>query len=386
VHEELPADLLREVEDAEHVVAGFQCYLLFDLVLPGRETIVRRFLARQGAALAPGERAFLEAMARSRLSLYEVTAVTPDEGMSVKDLWRPGLPLRVRERLATRQIVTWDLLALRLAEMEPGVHEIHGGCYIYPRHHKDALLANLKRVAKALRKQQVAISDPAIDKNFGPLFHQAWLHAIKPVPMPKIVTPEADPMVFGKALYDVLDERVLRKALSDRADVTADEDGDSWDWHEPAELGRRTLAQMSLDGQRLRLEVHSCPRMERARAWLEELAGGAVRHASTRFESIEQAIRRLPKEKGEPEDEIPLEVQQQVLGDWKDQYYRKWLDEPIPALGGRTPRAAARLKTWRPRLTELVKDIEAMEARQAQRGRPAWDTGRLWEDLGLERS
>jgi len=72
-------------------------------------------------------------------------------------------------------------------------------------------------------------------------------------------------------------------------------------------------------------------------------------------------------------DAIPFEVQEQVLGDVKDHHYRKWLDEPLPALRGRTPREAVRLKTWRPRVADLLKDLEVAEARAGQRGQPRYD-------------
>ena len=42
---------------------------------------------------------------------------------------------------------------------------------------------------------------------------------------------------------------------------------------------------------------------------------------------------------------IPPEVESQMLAEFSGRYYRAWLDEQIPALGGRTPRHAASLKT-----------------------------------------
>jgi hypothetical protein len=68
----------------------------------------------------------------------------------------------------------------------------------------------------------------------------------------------------------------------------------------------------------------------------------------------------------------------------KDRHYRTWPDVPLPALGGRTPRHAARLKTLRPRLIDLLKDLENHEARDAGPDSPAYAFRWMWRELGLE--
>ena len=74
-----------------------------------------------------------------------------------------------------------------------------------------------------------------------------------------------------------------------------------------------------------------------------------------------------------------------MVGEFYEQHYRRWLDEPVPALGNRTPREAARLKTGRPKLVALLQEFENMAARQRLEGRPAYDFGWMWAELGLER-
>lgn len=39
-------------------------------------------------------------------------------------------------------------------------------------------------------------------------------------------------------------------------------------------------------------------------------------------------------------------------------YYAGWVDQEIPALGGRTPRHAARLKTQRPKVAALLRPAQ----------------------------
>jgi hypothetical protein len=68
-----------------------------------------------------------------------------------------------------------------------------------------------------------------------------------------------------------------------------------------------------------------------------------------------------------------------------DRHYHTWLDRPVPALGNRTPRAAAQTKIWRPRLIDLLKRIENGTERGALAGRPSYDFGWIWKELGLDR-
>jgi hypothetical protein len=67
-------------------------------------------------------------------------------------------------------------------------------------------------------------------------------------------------------------------------------------------------------------------------------------------------------------------------------HYERWPDEPVPALGGKTPKAAVRTKKGRQAVIELLKDFEVHEARKASReGGEPFDFGFLWQRLGLEK-
>jgi len=70
-----------------------------------------------------------------------------------------------------------------------------------------------------------------------------------------------------------------------------------------------------------------------------------------------------------------------------EQIYRNWADEPIPLLGGRTPRESARTAAGREAVLRLLKEYESAEERRARgEGRGVVDFGFLWERVGIERS
>jgi len=204
--------------------------------------------------------------------------------------------------------------------------------------------------------------------------------------MPTIVTAEGDPMVFGKVVFDIADRAALLAALDKHPDIQSHEEG-VYAWLEETRDGlTRSLGHIALEDDRLVLQVTSRQRAERGRRLPEKAAGDALRHRATRYENVEKALhRQRSKPRREEPPPIPPEVAAKLIGEYKERHYKTWPDEPLPALGGRTPRQAARLKTLKLKLIDILKDMENMEARAARPENPAYDFGRIWKELGLER-
>ena len=52
-----------------------------------------------------------------------------------------------------------------------------------------------------------------------------------------------------------------------------------------------------------------------------------------------------------------------MLREAKQRHYADWANQPLPALGGKTPREAVRTKTGRDQVDLLLKEFENNEAR-----------------------
>ena len=84
---------------------------------------------------------------------------------------------------------------------------------------------------------------------------------------------------------------------------------------------------------------------------------------------------------------LPPEVLAEAIENALRRSYANWCDEPIPALGGKTPRQALATATGRERVRGLLRSYEAGEKVQAaQQGRREISYGFLWEALGLDRA
>ena len=77
-------------------------------------------------------------------------------------------------------------------------------------------------------------------------------------------------------------------------------------------------------------------------------------------------------------------MEREVTQHYMDSHYREWLDERIPALGGKTPREAARDFEGREQLVALLKELENRGARHAKDTGVGYDALWLWRELGIE--
>lgn len=347
-------------------------------------TLIELLLEREARRLRPGEARYLSRARLAHLRPYEIVRVRPDEGLDLLDLWARK-PIRVHERLGTRQLVQWDVLAARVMLGAEGLPVLDGAPYLYPARARDPILKDLRSAHRTFRRE-VPGDDLDFLKRFGSFFFLWWIAYTIVPSRPEIRTAEGDELVFTKVVFDVRDAEGLGRALAGHPDLDRQDDG-SYAWFEPGGTPefRRGLGAFVLDGRRAVLETTSRARAERGRALLESLAGAAVRYRATSLESVEQAMARRPSRPAREADEIPPEVAAQVVHGFYERHYRGWVDTPLPALRGKTPREAAGSKTGRPKVVALLKDLESHAARDRLAGRPAYDFGWMWAELGLDR-
>ena len=368
--------------DPDDVQFKFWWYWHFDAPAAGGRSLVEQFLASDARSLPAAQRSLLQRLAPARLRLYEVQEVRPDEGLALLDLHSAATPW-VRQHMGTHQIARWDVVALRLAPVEDGVLELYGGAYLFHPEHKRDLLSALRREERALQRAG-ASDDDALFRRFALVAHRRWLDLFRSVSGPSLVTAEGDPVEFTKSLFDIRDEAALRAAIGRRPDFADSEDG--YTWIEPLSGGQmRALGHLRIADGHLIVEATSRARADRVRAVIEVAAGDAVRYRTTRYESVESALRSERDHRPLSPVEPTAEAAQVVRG-LKDSHYRSWPDTPLPPLGGRTPRHAARLKTIRPRLIDLLKEMQRHEDRAATPNAPAYDFEWIWRELGLEAS
>jgi len=349
---------------------GFTTLWLFDAPVNKRgRTLVDVFLERRGARLSSGERRYLQRMRASRMRLYEVRDVKYDEGMLLRDLI-DGKEIWVEERLGTHDAVVHLTLCVRLMEGPRGVTQMDGAVVTIEPTHAQHLVKTLARLS---------------DHDAGVLILRELLERAK-APLPELTTTEGDRVEVCQAIFDVLNPQELLKAL-ERSDAFDKVDDGLFVWLDKAGTllsvpqSRRELGVLHLAGSRLTAEVMSQSRAQRIRELLEKISPDSVRFRLTSVQSLESAMKehRQSGIDSAPSDPELSSLERQ----WKEQYYRDWLDIPVPALGNRTPRYAARLKTVRPKLIALIKEMQLHEDRASRDSASRYDFSWMFDELGL---
>jgi hypothetical protein len=379
--EDLPPELARAVK--ADLPAFFEWFSLDLPIDESGDTIVERLLKRDGPLLPSGEADFLRRMSASAQRLYEIAAVRPDEGLDLTDLWN-GDTVRVRERLATRQLVRWDLLAARVSEWPDGSRQLEGQPSTFPPDAKDALLRELRAEYRRYLKRAPGGAERLYLKRVAPVvlnLYRLDRHHLAPLP---VVTAGGEPLVITRVRFEAPEPAALPDLLSRHAELE-EEPGTGWVWFEEAGGGmHRLLGRIELTGDRLLLETMSEERGERGRRLLEALLGERIRHLATTCEDAMEAVKRKGSATPPPRrKQLPPELEAEAVTRFLDKHYREWLDLPVPALGNRTPRHAAGLKTIRPKLEQLLRQIENRSERERLDGGPGYDSGWLRDELGM---
>ena len=378
-----PDEDLEKVIKSDSVNLAYHSWFAYDFNLSEGLTLFDLFLEREAKKLSTGERNFFEGMRGSHLRLYEILEVKPDQGFELRDLW-DDRRLYVHERSATRQLVAWDLIVARTGPGGDGETVFETLSYLFPAADKDDILKGLRKAHQTFTREFPDKNISDFFRSMAPVFHRLWLERVALPPRPKLITGDGEPFVFAKVIFDLLDRDAAIGSLPDRDDIVDHGDG-SYVWLEPFGKVQRSVGTMIFEEKRVVFETTSQKRAEKARDCLPDLLRQNVKFRAISYEDVEQAIKHAPAPTEKKKPEIPPEMQAELLGNYYQDHYRKWLDEPVPALGNRTPRHAARLKTVRPKVITLLKDFESRSERQRRAGEIAYDFRWMWKELGLNR-
>jgi hypothetical protein len=383
-------DRAGELDDhaSEQSDAIFDSWFSFDCQLLEGRPAVDPFLELQGD-LPAGQRAFLEMLRETSMRLYEVMDAVPGVSLTLRDVLESDR-VTVHERLGSRSLSRFEWLVARVAPRgASGEPEIETGLMQIPELLRESVRSQLAAYREDFLREDARADIRDFYKEMVPFFHGAWAGAILDPIVPALRNTDGEESVITRVTFDVTDAAALSTALDTSAELTREDS--RWGWSGKNQRGEMTsLGQLELASGALVLEANSVERGERGRRLVEALAGGAVRHRSTTHEDlankVRDRLRRRERDEGPAEGgagELPREVVEELAQNYYGRHYRAWLDEPVPALDDRTPRAAAKDAALRPRLVELLHGLERMYQHALRSGEPAYDSSWMWSELGL---
>lgn len=379
--------------DDDHSFARFFDWFMFDYRRQARSRrVIERFELAAAGSLREEERRLLADWRDARLSIYEVVAVRPGEGLTLVDLFT-GERLDVIEREASGSLHKYDLVFTRPLK----VFDTYGLSMIgmvIPRSWKRSVEALARYELARFRRHH---PDAGWDEFFRHRSHRINRFLVDMFldrSRPKLRTASGEPLLVCRAWFDVSDQEGATAALAAAPELqreTEDRDADgalrsaAWTWFggEGALAGSLVLGEIRLVGRRLRLQCLSQERLASGKRLLQNRLGERVRHRVDEFKNPETlgSGRFLP----EMED-VHTALSPDVTGlvqQFLQNYYRRWVDEPVPALGGLSPRQACLSREGRVQVVELLKFLENLEEKKKRAGQPYIEVNLIRRELGL---
>ena len=364
-------------------------WVFFDRPLMDGSMLVDRFLA-EAPPVSAGERRYLELCRETCLRPYIVEDVVPGVSITLRDAMTRQR-VRVNEKMGSRSFVRDDLMAARIISTGPsGGPEIEQGVLPLPGLIKTALLTQLRDHMERFQEEQPGATDTAFYKEMVPFFHDAFVTTFVNPPIPRLQNTDGEEMLPTRTRYRILDRQALVSALDSHPELEPGSGDNGYSWSGPNRKGDEvSLAWFRLEENDVVLETNSVQRDVRGRELFESLAGKAVQYRGTVHEDLDRSLREALRSgpsahpPGEKETGIPPEVAEDLVLEHQARHYRGWLDEAIPALGGKTPRQAAGDPGRRQALVDLIRGLEGMYHRALKEGQPAYDPSWMWAELGL---
>jgi hypothetical protein len=305
----------------------------------------------------------------------------------------------VNERSGSQTLRPGMCIGARLMAVDGG-HQISGAVYPFS---KLGAQAARRALLAGEGEEGEAIDDAPDDERgsdddamlTGLTIIDCWLEQLLlPPDIPEIVDASTgEPLVLTTDHYEVRDWPALEVVLAAQADVDGDRAG-GWSRRQEGADGQvrpRALIAPSENQDRLTVFYRTVALADEGRPWFDAIAGDAVRHRLREHVDLKGALSRPGafaepvRGPGLPEGLDPAVAADLIEGALRRSYAR-WADEPVPALGDKTPREAIATPAGLERVKGLLRSYEEGEAQQAaQQGRRQISYQFLWDALGLER-
>lgn len=248
-------------------------------------------------------------------------------------------------------------------------------------------------------------------KASAPLFSEAWLAGnildSDDIELPTLFNADGDEVEFIQ-LHWKFTKGTTQEQLRSLLDAAEDMEPASttiWNWvaAEPVkpklrpkstgsvtykselEGGAMVRGMIELRGKTLEANVDSSDRAEELTERLQDILGDLASTPIMVRRTLEQTMsehRNNPPTQA-PVD-LPPDVESQLVKKYRDRHYRETLDQPIPMLGNKSPRDAAKTPKEREKVVAWLKHLETGEARFRQtKSTDAYDFSWIWQELGV---
>jgi hypothetical protein len=393
-------------EFEENAYLGFLEWYIHDYLISGYDQPIITIYLRSNPKLPPEELQILQDWQDAYISVFQVKDIDPGKGVVAEDIFS-GEEFFLTDLSLSRNIKKWDLLTCRKIKVLNEWQISAAGSREHPNS-KESICSFVLDHFKNFKKHNPKADMPAFLRAHGYLLaHRALTLRVKPPTIPQLFTSSGEKLEFWEARYDLAD---LSKAMDllDREEELQltelkEDDQDNpievfYDWLEisnsPERIGEiappggitlksyftsgpgmgsyRILGSVQLKPGQLLMTAQGKERFALGRTVIENLLGKLIKHRLDSVQSPESMLQEKVERNRQHNDTIPEETKKTLLKEFYDKHYREWLDSPIPALDGKTPRKAVRSKEGKRKVEDLLREMEYLHNENDQSYDISW--------------
>lgn len=364
----------------------FLDWFIYDFkLLDTGEKLIYRFYKEERHNLSDIERFILDGWMDNLYSFFEVEEVVSKEGCRIRDIFT-GEVFQIKDSNASLQISRLDIIGGRPLRVGNDTY-FSGVVSIYPQTFKPTILDFFKRELKEYRKNFGKKRTPKeYLKDWGFLIER-YIEDI--ANHPQFFTPEGDEFVFASSIYSVKDYEKTLEEL-EKIDSLEEIKGGTkelraFSWIKKKKNGQsKILGSIEIEGDKLTIECYSSKLLDRGKRLIESKLQGLIVHKEDSIKRLESFLDKQPRESSKGK-KLPLGVKSQSeLDTVLDEYYDKWIDSPLEALGNKTPREALKTKEGREKLSSILRELQGFYEEAKERGEPYYNVENLRKKLRLE--
>jgi len=369
--------------------------------------VALHYLETQSSRVDSFKRRFIEEICCQPYSFFVVTDIDPGEGMTLRDLFL-GRAVYVHERQATTNLNKGEIIYSRIISMDGD--SIMVGCaptIIPPTYLHDFIDVRENFEDRIGRIDREFLLD--YDVELRTIYYDIREELYNPLP-PELHNTDDDLLQLTKLHYalgcapsealNALATLALVKNAHELTDEAVfDGQGElvsvAFPWLKKgnklhAAWDNTVLGHISIDGDELTVDVNSQERAEAIKRKITRRLGKLAVYRHALIQSPEKMLEDaasarpgagLPSAGRSSEELQALPEIQAELREMAEQHWNAWLDTPLPALQGKTPREAARTPSGRERLDAVFLQFE-QHAESPQPFSP--DVPSLRRALGLD--
>ena len=373
----------------EEEMTEFHAWLWVDWRKTSRSKTLAEVMATD-PSLSSEEKQILAGLNASRRAVYQVSRLDPGRGVELENVLEGGR-IFIHDRAVSLSAEKWGLIFCRVYPAGP-YHFVAGGAHAFPPREKEFVKRYLAYELEKYQRRhpytgwwEFLRAKPEIFGRLTVELHQRIRR------LPQVVNTDGEPVALCQVHFEVSDPTAFlaglraHPELEELTEPGQEEVEFTWASRRGAESIH--LGRIVLTGDKLLFECNSRERAQRGRSLLEqvgrlELRGEEIKDSQ---QILEEARRGREEGLAEEADEQPAPPPeaQAYLKEFLRRHYEKWVNEPLPALYGKTPREVAKDPRGRQQLIDLLRHMEYMDRRGSDQGDVSYDWNKVRRRLGL---